>query len=345
MIGDVLTSSILFEAIKNKYPNAELHYLINSHTYQVVENNPFIDKFHFFTKEHEKSLKATIAFGKFLQKENYDTVIDVYSKTPSNIITYFTKAKTRISKYKWYTSFLYTHTIKEIKQPTTHAGLAIENRLKLLKPLGIEESSIKPKIHLSTAEVGDGKTTLENSGIDLNLPLYMIGVLGSGESKTYPLKYMAHVLDTIISEQPNAQLIFNYIPKQFSQAKEVYEYCKTDTKNQIFLDVFGKSLREFLTLTIHCTALIGNEGGATNMAKALDIPTFTIFSPWINKNSWNMFDDGIRHTSVHLEDFEKQWYKNIAHHKVLKNDFEKLYGNFKPEYFKSDLAQFVNRLV
>ena len=44
MIGDVLTSSILFEAIKIEHPSAELHYLINSHTVPVVENNPFVDK-------------------------------------------------------------------------------------------------------------------------------------------------------------------------------------------------------------------------------------------------------------------------------------------------------------
>ncbi|MCA0132098.1 glycosyltransferase family 9 protein [Winogradskyella alexanderae] len=345
MIGDVLTSSILFEAIKSKYPDAELHYVINTHTYQVVENNPFIDKFHFFTKEHENSLKATLAFGKFLQMENYDAVIDVYSKTSSNIVSFRTKAKKRISKYKWYTSFLYTHTVKEGKEPKTSAGLAIENRLSLLEPLNIKSEVIKPKIYLTASELQKGETILLDNGLDLTKPLYMIAVLGSGINKTYPLKYMAHVLDTIITEQPNAQLIFNYIPTQYSHAKEVYEYCKPVTKNQIFLDLFGKSLREFLTLTIHCTALIGNEGGATNMAKALDIPTFTIFSPWIDKKAWNMFEDGIRHKSVHLQDYESKRYNKIAHYKDLKNDFKNLYENFRPEYFKEDLTEFLDQLT
>ena len=55
MIGDVLTTSILFEAIKNKYPDSDLHYVINSHTFPVVENNPFIDRFIFITHEIEKN--------------------------------------------------------------------------------------------------------------------------------------------------------------------------------------------------------------------------------------------------------------------------------------------------
>ena len=41
MIGDVLTSSILFEVLE-KFPNSL--FLINSHTIPVVKNNPFIDK-------------------------------------------------------------------------------------------------------------------------------------------------------------------------------------------------------------------------------------------------------------------------------------------------------------
>jgi heptosyltransferase-2 len=43
MIGDVLTSSLLFEVLKNNYKESELHYLINSHTSEIINNNPLID--------------------------------------------------------------------------------------------------------------------------------------------------------------------------------------------------------------------------------------------------------------------------------------------------------------
>ena len=56
-------------------------------------------------------------------------------------------------------------------------------------------------------------------------------------------------------------------------------------QKQIYFDVFGETLRDFLAITYHCDALIGNEGGAINMAKALNVPTFTIFSPWIKKEA------------------------------------------------------------
>lgn len=342
MIGDVLTSSILFEALKAEHSNAELHYVINQHTFPVVENNPFIDKFLFVTSEMEDNKSQFLAFLKTIKKENYDAVIDVYSKFSSNLMTKFSGAKIKISKHKWYTSHYYTHTYKEAKTPKTNAGLAIENRLQLLKPLCQDiPEAIQPKIYLTSQEINASKQFLTDSNIDSTQPLYMISVLGSGDSKTYPLAQMAKVIDVIV-EETNGQILFNYIPKQIHEAKAVYNFCKSSTKKQVFFDVFGKSLRDFLAITHHCTALIGNEGGAVNMAKALDISTFTIFSPWIKKEAWSMFEDGTKHVSVHLSDYQPQLFEGKKT-KELKADQKPLYEMFSPEYFKEKLKVFLKQ--
>ena len=344
MIGDVLATSILFEAIKHHYPDAEIHYVLNSHTYPVVEGNPHIDKFHFFTSEHEKSKRKLWQFTKILRQEKFDIVIDPYSKLSSNIMALRSKAKTKISIDKGHNKFIYNHIFKNRSKAKTTAGLAIENRLQLLQPLNIDTSKIiRPKIHLSENEKVNAKKFLELNGIDLNKPLFMIGVLGSGPEKTFPFEYMAEVIDTIVREQPNSQILFNYIPKQMADAKAIYGLCKPETQSQIFFDVFGKSLRDFLAITSHCDALIGNEGGAINMAKALNIPTFTFFSPWIKKEAWNMFDDGKNHVSVHLKDFDDGHYKNIDHPKALKSKVSELYQAFKPKFFEAQLKSFLSK--
>ena len=204
----------------------------------------------------------------------------------------FSKAKTKISKFKYYTSFIYTHTFRDSKIPRTNAGLAIENRLQLLKPLNIEApKDIRPKIHLTELEKKLASTLLKSASINLDKPLYMISAIGSCAAKTYPAVYMAELINTIVTKKKEAQILFNYIPKQESDAKYIYDLCEPSTQKQIYFDVFGKSLRDFLAITYHCDALIGNEGGAVNMAKALNVPTFTIFSPWIKKEAWSLFED------------------------------------------------------
>src|SRR5690606_3524565 len=183
MIGDVLTSSILFEALRLKYPKAELHYLINQHTFPVVQNNPFVDHFIFFTPEIEKSKINLFHFAKTIRKKKFDIVIDAYSKLSSNLIVALSKAKIKISKYKSYSSFIYTHPIIYKNEATSTAGLAIENRLQLLEPIDVTLSKtiIKPKIYLTDSEKEKAKQLLEESNIILSKPIFMMSVLGSGK--------------------------------------------------------------------------------------------------------------------------------------------------------------------
>ena len=65
MIGDVLASTIICEAIKMEHPNAEIHYLIQKNTFPVVENNPFIDKIVFFEEKNYIKQRAYIYLKRF----------------------------------------------------------------------------------------------------------------------------------------------------------------------------------------------------------------------------------------------------------------------------------------
>jgi len=338
MIGDVLTTSILFEALKQKYPISELHYAINSHTYPVVENNPFIDRFVFISPEMEKNKLKFFSFLKTIKKERYDVVIDVYNKISSNLISLFSNAKNKISYHKKYTSFIYDCSIKRLKQPENNASLAIENRFKLLESLEIEYTNILPKVYLTKKEVEGSKHFLEAHNIMIGNPLFMISVLGSSKKKTYPLQYMAALIDKI-ADVEDSQILFNYLPNQKEHAKQVFDSCKPDTKKQIFLNVFGKSLREFLAITYHCKALIGNEGGATNMAKAMQIPTFTIFSPYLNKKNWFGENETKKHVALHLSDFISYSEKDLSN---AKESPETYYLKFKPKFIIPYLKAFLS---
>ena len=89
MIGDVLTTTVLFELIKNHFEQAEIHYVINTNTKAVVEDNPYIDVIHEVSPETTKSLSILISFSKGLKSFKFDYVIDAYGKLSSNIMTLF----------------------------------------------------------------------------------------------------------------------------------------------------------------------------------------------------------------------------------------------------------------
>lgn len=338
MIGDVLTSSMMFEALRQKYPNSQLDYLINEHTFPVVEDNPFIDNFIFYTSEIENSKIAFFRFLKSLKHKEYDAVIDVYGKISSNLISLFTKSNLKIGYHKIQSSFIFKHAIKRKTVPEYNASLAIENRMLLLEPLHVVFKNHKPTIYLKQSEIDFAKNYLENQYIDLKKPLLMISVLGSSLLKTYPFEYMAKLLDAIIEFKPNTQILFNYIPKQEQNARVILDLCKKITQDNIFFKVYGKSLREFLAITSHCNALIGNEGGANNMAKALNVSTFTIFSPYLNKQNWFGGSETKDHVAIHLNDYMDY----TDNDKILaKKNSKAYYLKLKPEFIIPQLHSFL----
>lgn len=340
MIGDVLTSTLLFEVLRERFPSAQLDYLVNGSTTPVLENNPLIDNIIAFTPEMETSKNGLKQLREIVKNNQYDVVIDAYAKISSAWITKSSNAKYRIGYKKWYTSVAYTHTFKRRDISLTVAGLAVENRLLLIQPLvDIETTKLQPKIYLTPLEKKNAYKRLIDAGIDFDRKLYMISVLGSNEFKTYPLPFLATLLDYIVSTT-NAQLLFNYIPSQQEDVNTLYSLCKPETQKAIYLSLYGKSLREFIALTSHCDALIGNEGGAVNMAKAIGIRTFAIFSTWIKKGAWSVYEDGTKHRSVHLYDYI-DYNPLFSNKKSAKRLAATQYKKFTPDLIIPRLHEFI----
>jgi ADP-heptose:LPS heptosyltransferase len=343
-IGDVLTSSILANSLKDHYPNATIDYMCYANCVDVLKENKAISNIIVLEQKVRKNYLSLFKFIFKIRSQKYDVVIDAYSKLETNLITFFSGAKYKISYDKGYSKIFYNHNIKRLPNGTkSNYGLAIENRLALLKPLIKEEiTDFKPKIFLSNYEIEAAKKTILEANIPQNQPLFMIGILGSEWYKTYPLEKMAELLDHTV-EKTNASLLFNYIPNQKEDALKLYNLCNEKTQKAIFFDIYGKSLREFLGLLSQCHALIGNEGGSVNMAKALFIPTFSLFSPSVDKETWQIFEDE-KNISIHLKDLKPEIY---AEHdeKFIKEHTFKYFEEYPIELIKEKLDAFFKEIL
>ena len=341
MIGDVLASTIICECLKYHFPSAEIHMVANENTLPVLKENPFIDKIVIFKKEYRDSKIAFYRFLKSLKKTEYSAVIDAYGKLESNLITLFAKSDKKIGMHKWYTSWIYSDPIYQPVIPHNKIPLAISNRLMLLDRLIPNNEHITyPKLYLNLQELEKGKSTIQDLKDSENQKIIMISILGSGPEKTYPPNYMAQVLD-IISTNCDAKLLFNYIPQQKKQALEIYNLCSLKTQNSIEIDFYAHSLRDFMGVLSQCNMIIGNEGGAINMAKALNIPSFCFFSPFILKGAWHgkVYEN---HYGVHLRDYLPELFGNMDKNEIKKNIAD-LYEAFEPKFFKEELIGFLNK--
>ena len=344
MIGDVLVSSIICNNLRKAYPTAQIDYLVNDNTVDVLKGNPNINNLVVFDKKAQNSTVELIKFALGLRKNKYDVVIDAYSKLQSWIIVLLCGGKTKISYKKIGRTFLYDYNVPLAKNPESNLGLAIERRLSLLSPLRImTEIDPIPKLFLDEKEQQFATTLFEQHKVNPNRKTVMISLLGSEKLKTYPLSYMAEVVNNI-SDTYNVNILFNYFPKQLEEATIVYKLCSEKTQKNVYFDLLGSNLREYIAIMDKCDVIIGNDGGAVNLAKALEKPSFIIFSPWIEKKIWATFEDGIHHTSIHLTDIHPILILEKSE-KELKENAIALYENLEPKYVINQLIPFLNRYL
>ncbi|WP_281322425.1 glycosyltransferase family 9 protein [Flavobacterium aestivum] len=343
-VGDVLTSTIICNNLKKKYPNATIDFMGYTNCVDVLIGNPNIDNVIVLSHKVRKNYFSLFKFIFEIRAKKYDVVIDVYNKLETNLITLFSGANTKIAYHKWYTTLFYTHNLKRIDNTMdTNYGFAIENRLLLLEPLNLDKSTIDPfpKLFVSPKENEDTISLFEQHKIDKNKKIIMISLLGSEQSKTYPLEYMAKVVEYVASHK-DVTILFNYFESQIEDAKKIYNSCSKSTQEKIRFDLLGSDLRSFVAIMNNCDIIIGNDGGAINMAKALNKPSFTIFSPFIEKKNWATFEDGSKNISVHLNDYKPDLIKNV-HHDEIKKNASSLYQQFTPELFKDRIEFFMDQ--
>ncbi len=339
MIGDVLISSVLCSHLKTMFPKAEVHYGIHSGTKDVVQGHPDINAL--MLSSPKNSLRDWQRLRTKIRAERYDLIVDAYGKLESMMMILGSRSQRIRGHKKWFSPMVYTSTSIPSGRVYTIAGNAIEDRLRLIyTEEKIQEKALefRPKIYLSQEEISWAKEVLQKHELNHDQTLVMVSVLGSSLDKSLPAKTMAEIL-SVLAQRPNTQILLNYTPNQKQSVDEILDLVPLKHHSRLHPEVYGQNLREFLALLSQVNYLVGNEGGAVNMAKALDIPTFTLFSPWINKSAWNSFDDGHTHVGLHLKDFVPKAFEGLSN-KAIRKDHKNFYAAFEFELFATQLDRF-----
>ena len=341
-IGDVLIASTIAQNMKTVFPDSQIDYLVYDFTVGVIENNPSIDN---IIAINEKDLKQFLVMKRLIKrikKTNYDIIFDPYSKLQSRLICYFSGAKMRIGFQKrgrnpWFK--FYTHTVPLLEEKTHISGKAIEDRINMFSsffPLPENKIDYEPHIFLTDKEKQYNKLDKYDK------PAIMLGILGSTPQKSMPYDYIVTIIDHITSCY-NVNVLFNYAPNQKDDALSIYEQCQN--KDHIIIDIYEDTIRGFITLMNKCELLVGNEGGIVHISKALDKPTFTIFSPYVLKEHWASFEDGKKHTSIHLLEEKPNLFDefSVEQRRKIEENPSELYQMLTPEMILKKLTPFLDR--
>lgn len=338
-IGDVLLATLIAENIKLVYPESTIDFMVYDFTAGVIENHPLIDNIILLKEKELKKLPNLIKTSLQIRKAKYDIIFDPYAKLQSRVMCLLSGAPIRIGykkKEKDPPLSFYTHNIGFLKEKSHPCGKSLEDRVHLVNAVyPIKEPVYVPKIHLTETEQAYSKLNKYDK------PVIMFGILGSTPQKSMPYNYITELID-FVTENYDVYALFNYSPHQKDDAKSIYDACKH--KDKIIFDIYEESIRGFVTLMNKCKLLIANEGGTVHIAKALNRPTFTIFSPYVLKDHWASFEDGKMHTSIHLLDEKPDLFSTDKEaRRKIEEDPTFLYNQLSPEIIIPKLDNFLKQ--
>ena len=345
MIGDVLISTLICKNLKLWNPYIQIDFVANRRTLDVINNNPYIDEIVVFEDHFKKDKWGLFQFLRQQGKKRYDYIIDAYGKLESLLICLFTPAQHKIGFKKIHSSLVYSHAVKIKNVQEDALQLSIKNRFQLLEPImGDFPKNSEVEIHLTPKEISSSREQMD-AVLGKGNQAIMLSALGSSKNKSYPFEYMVQLMDTAF-QTTKLPFILNYRPDQEGQIDALIDQLQPTTQKAVMKSLTPNSLRDYMATAYHCMAVVGNEGGAINIAKGLNKPTFAIFSPLIDPSGWHT-EIPNKCMAVNLKTFFPNAVDYSDHRKITKDPKKvlALYKMLKPELFEKSWIDFLKSAI
>jgi lipopolysaccharide heptosyltransferase II len=283
-IGEVLLSTPVLAALREKWPGARISMMVRPEVRGLVEDNPNIDEIMEYDEKQSSAIKLSVA----LRKKDFGIAVIVNPKKEFHLAAFLAGIPVRVGfDRKW--GFLLTHRVKDLKFLAQKHE--VEYNLDLVRALGIEPRDKRP--HLA---VRDNSEHSASEKLKAAMPpgsdacsLIAVHPCTSNPSKQWPKTHFAELGDLLMSHGYNIVMISGAQEQRF--AKEVVYMMRGKPA-----DLTGAlSLKELAALLKRCRLLISGDSGPVHIAAAVGTPVAALFGkgdPGSRPARWGPYGEG-----------------------------------------------------
>lgn len=263
-IGDTLFSTPAIRAVKETYPNKEVHVLCHARNQCLLRENPYINRLLFYQGKR----KGIIKLIRELREGHYDLVVILHSNDPEAVpLAWATQAPTIIGPgTSRFAEFLSNKVFS-----TDDNRHAIERRLDFVRVLGADTPDKKMDLFLPTDWEEKANRVLDVEWKGNFRPLIGFHPTGSGSYKWWPAEYFKALARELISRY-QARLVIFSSPKEAPVSRLIAQSLGED----VLLAHGQYDLLEVAALMKKCRLFVANDSGLLHMALALEIPTLAL---------------------------------------------------------------------
>jgi predicted lipopolysaccharide heptosyltransferase III len=277
-IGDVLLSTPVLHALRERFPQAHLTMAVLPGTEDVLKENPDLTE---VLVVERGPLIGQWRFFRDIRRRRFDCVVDLTDGDRSAILSRYTGAPVRIGlneEHRW--RGLLSTSIATVP-PGVHR---VERDLSVLRPLGIEPKAGPLVLRIPSQDEAMAAELLDSiAGEKLSGGARKLVMLQPGARywfKAWPAERFAELADRLA-----VQFGCRILVGGDARERELAEAIRSSVRAPVVSLAGRLTLLQYAAVLKRCALFVGNDNGPMHMAAALGVPVVALFGP-SNPQEW-----------------------------------------------------------
>ena len=288
-IGDVVFTTPAVAALRRRFPDAHLTYLVEPAAAPIVAANPHLDEVVVVPRRGGiAGLLADIALGWRLRREHYDLAIDFHGGPRASLLTLLSGALRRVGYNVVGRRWMYTDVVDRPRE--LRRRHSVENQWDLLRALDVDGPTpggnpVEMPVDRRAARAVNDR--LAAAGVTPDEDLAVLHVSASSPFRRWPIPSFVETVVALAS-RAGRRVIVTSGPSERQAAVGIIN----DARGQLpagerhrVLDCGDFSLSELRALLERSAVYIGGDSGPLHIAATTRVPIVAIFGPTPSERS------------------------------------------------------------
>jgi lipopolysaccharide heptosyltransferase II len=289
-IGDVVFTTPAIRALRDRFPEAQISYVVEPAAAPVVEHNALLTQVIVAPRARGlRGLRHDLSLGRRLRAERYDLAIDFHGGPRASLLTWLSRAPVRIGYDIAGRRWMYTRVVGRPR--ALRARHSVENQWDLLESLGVAPSSpdAYPVEMPPNADVAHGVATrLTAAGVSPGDRLAVIHVSAGNPFRRWPIASFGEVAAALVARHRHVRVIITSGPSEREAAGQVIANARDRVQSHDrarVLDCGDFSLSELRALVDRAALYIGGDSGPMHIAATSHVPMISLYGPTLPARS------------------------------------------------------------
>jgi lipopolysaccharide heptosyltransferase II len=288
LIGDVAFTTPILRALRRRFPDAHIAYLVEPSAAPVIARNPHIDELLVIPRRSGFTrVRDDFAMARRLRHEHFDVALDLHGGPRAAWLAWASRAPMRIGYAIPGRSWMYTHVVR--RSPDLTPRHSVLNQADLLGPLGIDscdpvhEPMEMPPDTVAGARVGK---RLSEAGIGADDPVVVMHVSAGNPFRRWPPESFAATAAALALQDSHLRVILVSGPSDHAAAAAIANDARVIAGPAGARILEGDyDLTELRELVARSAVYIGGDSGPLHIAATTDTPIVALLGPTLPERS------------------------------------------------------------